>query len=59
VCVLTVDPMEGIYSRDQYSDYLKSFDMFRHDPEEGSRYVSDSIERFILTLDQIPQLSGA
>jgi SAM-dependent methyltransferase len=50
--------MEGQFSRDLYVDYLRSFDTFSHDPDEGARYVSDAIRRFMLTLEQIPQLSG-
>jgi SAM-dependent methyltransferase len=51
--------MESPCSRDQYVDYLISFDTFSHDPDEGVRYVSDAIGRFMLTLDQVPRLSGS
>jgi SAM-dependent methyltransferase len=51
--------MEGPYSRDTWKDYLLSFDTFNYDPAEGARYVRDSIRRFMLTLDLVPQLSGS
>ncbi|MCK9591784.1 MAG: methyltransferase domain-containing protein [Methanoregula sp.] len=50
--------MAGPYSRDLCIDYLRSFDTFCHDPEEGANYVSDAIGRFKITLDQIPRMSG-